>query len=119
MGTAFVSPLIWFFFIILPGFFRLILVVMQRTYFLEVMTPIFGCGRLRPLSNLEWYVPIQAVLLIYYFHRRFCDSERVLTEIRCLNSALQLVPREKQRHAYLAAVKQRYKHLPEINRIDR
>lgn len=33
--------------------------------------------------------------------------------------ALQLVPREKQRHAYLNAVKKRYKHLPEINRIDR
>ncbi|XP_024384758.1 uncharacterized protein [Physcomitrium patens] len=30
-----------------------------------------------------------------------------------------LVPREKQRHAYLDAVKQRYKHLPEINRINR
>jgi hypothetical protein len=42
-----------------------------------------------------------------------------LFDLWCLYSALQLVPREKQRHAYLAAVKQRYKHLPEISRIDR
>jgi WD repeat and SOF domain-containing protein 1 len=32
---------------------------------------------------------------------------------------LQLLPREKQKHAYLSAVKERYKHLPEISRIDR
>ena len=32
---------------------------------------------------------------------------------------LQLVPREKQKHAYLNAVKERYKHLPEISRIER
>lgn len=32
---------------------------------------------------------------------------------------MQLLPREKQRHAYLNAVKERYKHLPEISRIDR
>ncbi|CAM6051078.1 unnamed protein product [Sphagnum compactum] len=30
-----------------------------------------------------------------------------------------LLPREKQKHAYLSAVKERYKHLPEISRIDR
>lgn len=34
-------------------------------------------------------------------------------------SDLQLLPREKQKHAYLDAVKERYKHLPEISRIDR
>jgi hypothetical protein len=46
-------------------------------------------------------------------------SLQELFDLWCLYSALQLVPREKQRHAYLAAVKQRYKHLPEISRIDR
>lgn len=32
---------------------------------------------------------------------------------------LQLLPRERKKHEYLEAVKNRYKHLPEVKRIVR
>lgn len=37
----------------------------------------------------------------------------------CLVMLLQLLPREKKRHEYHEAVKNRYKHLPEVKRIVR
>ena len=41
-----------------------------------------------------------------------CDGE----EMSCL---LQLLPRERKKQEYLDAVKERYKHLPEVKRIVR
>ena len=51
-------------------------------------------------------------LLMFRLTSLVCDGE----EMSCL---LQLLPRERKKQEYLDAVKERYKHLPEVKRIVR
>ena len=51
-------------------------------------------------------------LLMFRLMSLVCDGE----QMSCL---LQLLPRERKKQKYLDAVKERYKHLPEVKRIVR
>ena len=51
-------------------------------------------------------------LLMFRLMSLVCDGE----QMSCL---LQLLPRERKKQEYLDAVKERYKHLPEVKRIVR
>lgn len=47
------------------------------------------------------------------------DLQYRFVAIELFSSFEQLLPREKHKHAYMNALKERYKHLPEVQRIDR